>query len=164
MPLPVLSVNIPAELKKLLQWVCWRFVWRNTVWSKPLYNPATGQLGDATDPSTWVPFDIAFDAVLSGAYDGLGFALTTGDPYTAFDLDDCFDPRTRQFTNAQAERIVRTVNSYTELSPSGTGVRMLVRGAKTSKKSKKGGVEIYDHNRYVTLTGMLLKEIFHHAH
>jgi putative DNA primase/helicase len=57
----------------------------------------------------------------------LGFVLTIEDPFTGADLDDSIHSGTGRF-HAWAAGIVRRLDSYTERSPSGTGVKVLVRG------------------------------------
>src|SRR5262249_8980307 len=45
------------------------------------------------------------------------------------------------------------VRSYTELSPSGKGIRILARGNKPDGRCRKGNFECYNVGRYLTLTG-----------
>jgi putative DNA primase/helicase len=53
---------------------------------------------------------------------------------------------------AWAEEIVRYFDSYTELSPSGTGIHILVK-AKAPASMKRSGLEMYSTERYLTMTG-----------
>jgi primase-polymerase (primpol)-like protein len=45
------------------------------------------------------------------------------------------------------------LNSYTELSPSGTGVRIFVYGKLPPIGRKTGDIEVYEAGRYLTITG-----------
>jgi putative DNA primase/helicase len=86
---------------------------------------------------------------------GIGFVLTVDDPYCGIDLDDCRNPDTGEF-EAWAQEIVQEIDSYTEISPSGEGLHILVKGKLTGPGLNRGQVEIYDRGRYFTFTGMLL--------
>jgi hypothetical protein len=52
-----------------------------------------------------------------------------------------------------AVEIVRGLNSYTEASPSGTGLHIFVRGVKPGTACRRG-IEIYSCARFVSLTGL----------
>jgi primase-polymerase (primpol)-like protein len=78
---------------------------------------------DCTDPATWTDYRTAASAVASVYYDGVGFVL--GDGVVGIDLDDCRDPVTGEIT-PEAQEIVRRLHSYTEVSPSGTGLHIFV--------------------------------------
>jgi putative DNA primase/helicase len=58
--------------------------------------------------------------------DGIGLVLTEDDPYAAGDLDHCRDPQSGEI-QPWAQAIVNRLQSYTEISPSGTGLRILLR-------------------------------------
>ena len=88
----------------------------------------------------------------STAVDGLGFVFTKSGPFVGVDLDDCCDPDTRQPTK-RAKTIVSRLDSYTEVSPSGTGYLVLVRGELPEGRNRRGHIEMYDHARYFTVTG-----------
>ena len=74
------------------------------------------------------------------------------------DLDGCRDPQTGE-VDAWAEEMISQCNSYHEVCPSGTGVKVIVRGSlpKISNHVKKLGngrsIEIYDRGRFFTVTG-----------
>ena len=84
-------------------------------------NPASTR--SRTIPSTWSSFPEALAAFESGGYDGLGFCFTP--PYVGIDLDGC---RSNETNEPWAEEIIRELDSYSELSPSGRGVHVIVRG------------------------------------
>ena len=57
-----------------------------------------------------------------------------------------------------ARQIIIGLNSYTEVSPSGTGLHIFVRGHLPDKGQKRGPIELYDRERYFTVTGAHLPE------
>lgn len=144
------TVTVPADLIAHRQWVGWRRQVRGGKQTKPPYNARTGKLASTTDPKTWSTFEEA-RAVVS-KYDGIGFVLTAHDPFVAFDLDHCRTPQTGEVT-PQAKEIIESLDSYTEISPSGTGIRIFTKGTLPPGWRNRGGVEVYDRERYVTITG-----------
>jgi primase-polymerase (primpol)-like protein len=149
---------IPDELKAREQWVNWRPEKRNSE-NKPTkvpVNPTTGDLASSTDLSTWTDFETACElAQNSNAKLGIGFVFTVSDPYVGIDLDRCRDPNTGAMDD-WAQGIIDLLNSYTEISPSGTGVKIICKGTKPGTRSRKGKVEMYEHSRFFTLTGNVL--------
>jgi putative DNA primase/helicase len=164
--LPLISGNIPADLKDLPHWVVWRYVEEvdqdtgEVDFTKPPLNAQTLGLASSTNPKTWSPFAVAAATYQSGGLDGLGFVLaggTDGTPHiVAIDLDHCRD-RDTGAVESRAQHIVATINSYTEVSPSGTGIRIFLRGALPPSGRKKGTYENYETGRYVTVTGQHIK-------
>ena len=49
--------------------------------------------------------------------------------------------------------IVQQLDSYTEISPSGTGLRIFIRAKLPPKDRKIGNFECYESGRYLTVTG-----------
>jgi len=151
--LPVNSEDIPAELKERPQWFCWaRGLRPNGKIDKKPFNPRSGREASTTDPTTWSPFSIAQAAYERGEYDGIGYVFSADDPYTGIDLDACRDADTGELT-PEAQVIVELVDSYTEVSPSKTGVKIFVKGMVPGPRCRKGSVEMYSQGRYFTLTG-----------
>jgi hypothetical protein len=159
--------GIPEELRDTPRWVTWRYEPRErdgaVTWTKVPYNAnspaASPTRASATDPTTWATVVTAVIAYLTGQNlglcDGIGLVLN-GTDFTAIDLDHVVDEQGRP--HDEAARIIHEVNSYTEISPSGTGLRIIARGAlpaggwrKTSKFPIP--IEMYDTERYVTMTG-----------
>ena len=145
--------NIPEELRRRPQWLVWKLEERD---SKPTKIPyIAGGVGKAssTDSETWRSFDEAVVALKTGRYDGIGFVFSTGDPYAGIDLDDCRNPETGE-VEEWAAKTVQELDGYAEISPSGTGVHIIVRGKAPNKK--RGKVEAYSSERYFTITGQVL--------
>jgi primase-polymerase (primpol)-like protein len=150
--------NIPPELTALPQWVLWRWVERGGKPTKPPYQP-DGSHARVDDPSTWSPFEYvqtAFETAPSNHtfFHGVGFVLTEQAGFTAFDFDNCLDADF-QIVDSRVAQWVRALDSYTEISPSGRGLRVLVRAKLPAGARKAGNCECYDTGRYVTLTGRL---------
>lgn len=156
-PPPPAFDGIPEELRHLTQWLVWKLELRQDKqgrdrWTKVPYNAGTGTQASTTDPSTWSTFADAVDAykASAGHYGGIGFVLTL--PLVGVDLDDCRDPLSGTLT-PEAEAIVREFDSYTEVSPSGTGVKIFARGVLPGSGRKCGPIEMYTTARYFTCTG-----------
>lgn len=142
---------MPQELQALPRWLLWRLERRDNQ-PKPTKIPYTidGELASSTDPATWTSFDKALAALDSGSFTGVGLAIAP--PYVGIDLDSVRDPATRQ-TEQWAKEIVRILDSYTEVSPSGRGFHIWVKGQLPAGRRKAGRIEIYDDARYFTVSG-----------
>src|SRR5262249_18475688 len=88
---------IPAELKDVPQWVCWRYLFRNGRWTKPPVDCRTGKLADVAKAGVGVSFNVALSYYQRTQADGIGLVFTPDGPYSGVDLDDCRDPGTGQF-------------------------------------------------------------------
>ena len=159
--LPVAAMNVPDELKEVPQWVCWRLEWREGKdgkegkWTKPPYQPNTRR-ASVTNPETWSDFRTALTAWLNDDFDGIGFVVTDEDDFCGIDLDGWRDPVTGEM-NDRARDVIARLDSYTEISPSGCGVRIWVKGKLPPGKRRDGdksdGAEAYDTARFLTFTG-----------
>ena len=85
-------------------------------------------------------------------YDGIMYALASNDPFTFIDLDKCRDPETK-IVKEWALDIIKPLNGYCELSPSGTGIHLFVRAQLPPGRRRIGHIEMYDQNRFATMTG-----------
>ena len=139
-------------MRELRQWVCWRSEERNGRPTKIPYSPLTGKKASSTDPDTWASYSEAVAAYRERGFDGIGFTFTRDDPFCGLDLDHCLVPESGQL-EAWAQEIVDELDSYTEISPSGTGVHILVRATLPDGRNRKGPVEMYGHGRYFTMSG-----------
>ena len=116
--------KIPPELKALRHWVCYRP-------NKVPVNPKTGDNAKADDPDTWGEFDQAvrhWEAHKDNGIAGIGYEFSGDDPFVGIDLDKCRNPETGEIESWALE-IVRHLNSYTEVSPSGTGLHIWIKGS-----------------------------------
>lgn len=173
--LKVAPQGIPPELKELVQWVAWKQECRQgkdgkeELWTKVPVDPKTGRNARTNESSTWGTFERALAAVKRYQLDGIGFVFTEDDLYAGIDLDDCRDPNTGELDEWAAEYVNRLA-SYTEISPTGTGVKVWVKGKLPPGGNKKGvplpegalpglnpGVEMYDRLKFFTVTGHRLE-------
>jgi primase-polymerase (primpol)-like protein len=83
---------------------------------------------------------------------GIGFVFAADDPYCGVDLDGCLDCD-HEWLDVKSKEIVEELDSYAEISPSGTGVHVLVRGGWNGDRNRNGSIEVYDHGRYFAMTG-----------
>lgn len=135
--------NIPSSLRKLKRW---------TTWGTNTKNPK------APDPPVGHP-PLEFATALKK---GHGIGLFLGDGICGIDLDGCREPKTGEVSE-WAENIVKAFNSYTEISPSATGLKIFCLGSpKLERKQKmmggevggkKSAIEAYTEGRYFTVTG-----------
>lgn len=145
-------MTIPAleTMKGHPQWVAWKTEERRGKLTKIPKNPHTGGNASSTAPATWGSYQQAVLAVQKFGFDGVGFVFSPGAGLAGIDLDNCIDEQGRLAD--WAARIVARVNSYTEISPSGKGLKIFFKGS-VPRCGKKGQVEIYDRDRYFTVTG-----------
>lgn len=136
--------NIPDELQKLNQWVCSALPTKRPV--QPNGSPAS-----CTDARTFSSFVECCRAATSKGW-GIGFVFTEDDPYSVIDLDHVRDAATG-ITEDWALSIVHETASYSEISMSGTGWHIVVRGTLTGRGNKAGRVEMYSQRKVMTLTG-----------
>lgn len=151
---------IPRQMIDAPRWILWRLETRNDQPTKVPYDAKTLAHAKTNDPTTWCDYDTAATVLRSGGgFTGLGFVL--GDGFAGVDLDGCLDGNGNYLP--WASTIVRKLNSYTETSPSGTGVKVFIRATleKGHKKllgspvdsGKAPGIEIYGKGRYFAVTG-----------
>lgn len=152
MGIPPTAESLPDALIDREQWVCWRTQQRENKQTKVPIVPGTTQFASTTDPDTWRDFQTAREAVTSTPVDGLGFVFTVDDPIIGVDLDDCRDPDAGE-PAAWASQIITQLDSYTEVSPSGTGYHILITGTLPEGRNRSDGLEVYDRSRFFTVTG-----------
>lgn len=163
--------GIPAELTSLPQWLVWKYEQRANRPTKVPYNAISGKKASTTNPRTWTTFAEALEKFnrRRHEYAGLGFVFVSDDPFFGIDLDACRDPETGVLTT-WAQRIVSLFDTYTEVSPSGTGVKLVGRGVLQPDRgnvhklkdvptygTKSPEIAIYDHGRYWCMTGQRLE-------
>jgi hypothetical protein len=156
--LPVNPAGLPACLKERPQWVAWRYQWRDDHWTKVPIDPKTGRNAKADVPGTWGTFEqaLACHRANPTTTAGIGYEFSADDPYCGIDLDDSIDPDTGEL-QPWARPIVALLPTYTETSPSATGVKLICEAAKPGDRCEKKynghKVEMYEHRRFFALTG-----------
>jgi Protein of unknown function (DUF3987) len=164
--------NIPAELRALDQWVIWRLEKREG--AKPTKVPYAPRPGGGKAYSadsaqygvvardTWGSFEEAIRApftclepcdnelpVEQTGFSGIGFMFSEDDPYCGIDLDDTHGD---QEAYARQLKIYKEFNSYSELSPSGAGLHIIIKG-EIPHGRRRASIEVYSKERYFTMTG-----------
>ena len=155
--------NTPQCLRTRRQWVCWKKETVKGRLTKVPYDVKTGCKASSTDASTWATFEQAVESYTkSGQYEGVGFVFTADDPFCGVDLDDCIDPATGEL-KPWGRQAVAALDSYAEVSPSGTGVKVFLWAKKPGPRCRKayhdGEMEIYDSGRFFTVTGRRLADV-----
>jgi len=162
-PTDDILANVPAALKEHPRWVTWKYIERDGKPTKCPFDAKTGGMASSTDPATWTTFDVALAAFQkSESLAGIGFVFVTGGGYCGVDVDNSIDPASGRL-KPWAQEIANRLDSYTEVSPSGTGVKIFIRASKPGTRCRKayhdGEVEIYDTGRFFTVTGRRLPEV-----
>lgn len=141
-----LHSNVPDELKEIKKWLLWKKdIVNGKVRKIPVRN---GYPFDITQKDNLLSFNTAALLLNNGDVDGLGFAFSKDDPYTGIDLDGTENPQERQL---QAD-IFNHFKTYSELSPSGNGLHLIVKGKIPESVTKKP-FEMYSDGQYFTVTG-----------
>jgi len=158
--------GIPAELKQYPQWILWCRTEdkENNRFGKRPCNEA-GFAISATDSRNWLPFDTAVAQFKRSKHaSGIGICLS-GEPIegsgvakylVGIDIDECVLSRTDTGEATLAPRaadILKKLDTYWELSPSGTGVRAFLFTDYKPTSRNRNGFELYAAGRFLTVTG-----------
>lgn len=148
--------KIPQFLKEHGKFCCWNAEAQNGRMTKIPYDAVTGQRARSNDKCSFASFD---EVEKGEQYTGIGIGIFDG--VCAVDLDHCVSENGTFTPSAQA--IIELMHSYTEYSPSGTGVHILFRADDFKYDSEKyyimnhkNGIEVYvagATNKFVTVTG-----------
>lgn len=151
--------NIPKQLAERNQWIVWKNQVRDGESTKIPYNPATGEAASTADNSTWTDLETACESYRERSFDGIGFVFSEEDSFTGIDLDHCRDPDTGQLDERDA-KIVKKLDSYTEVSPSSEGIHIIVEAEKPEGGNRSGdGIEYTTRRDTLHLRGRSLKEL-----
>ena len=159
---------MPALLKTARIWVAWDYVlldgrWAKVPFSARLSNPSVEHAADHVGRVGWWPRAksnsaatwATWDDVMSVAdrFVGVGFMVCKG--VCGVDLDKCV---AQDGVLADwAANIVADLDGYTELSPSGRGLRILTLASKPGERCRSGQIEMYVNTRFLTLTGHVIR-------
>lgn len=148
--MPIIESNIPQELRALPQWVNWVLEKRDGKDTKIPTQP-NGNRASSTDRKTWSTFFV----VLKNS-DKIGFVFTREAGYVGIDLDKCRNAKTG-VTENWALNIISELDSYTELSQSGMGWHIIVKGTlpREGRHPQYSQLEMYDDGRYFTFSSVL---------
>lgn len=157
---PFVGANIPAELRAHARWAPWRAQWneKRQKWDK-IPCQANGYGLSTAKPERWLTYDAALAALRArpDQFAGLGYCMTGPHGLVGVDLDGCVGPRGG--VDPWAAEIVDTLASYTEVSPSGRGLRIFSLGEVPEDWTNHDiGIEVYAGHepRFLTVTGEVL--------
>ena len=149
--------NIPPELAGRQQWLLWKFEAKPGQ-VKPAKMPyyvqggrRTGDQGSDKDRIRLATVEVARRMYERGGWSGIGFAFLPGDGLIGIDIDNAIDADTGE-VSPRCQAIIQACNSFTEFSPSGKGVHIIVQGTTTTNKSNDIGVEMFCGRQYFTFT------------
>lgn len=131
---------IPTQLRKVPQWVNWQ--------EGKIPSDRNGRKINALDSKNWLPYEEALKVSSK-----IGFVLTESDAFICVDFDNCVEDR--KITCPKVDAYCKQLNSYTEISQSGKGLHIFITGQKPGSRDRVKGVEIYDKNRFIAVTGDL---------
>ena len=147
--------NLPKDIKENGRFCLWRYEKQQGRQTKVPYQ-ISGQRASSRNIQHFTSFEEVIKAV--PRYDGIGMGVFS--PFAAVDIDDCV--KDGKLTGL-AEDVIHTLDSYTEYSPSGKGVHIIVKvkdfafdKSRYYINNRKIGLEVYvpgATNRFVTLTG-----------
>lgn len=156
--------SIPEDMKNPVNWVLYRLEVRDGKETKVPYQ-TNGSKAEPNNPETWGSLENVIKTFKKypGKYDGIGFVFSLDIGIMGIDLDHVRNPETGEW-DQEALNEIKILNSYTEISPSGEGAHVLVKGKIPLEPDKKGkigtgrnnrdiGREMYHSGRYFTVTG-----------
>jgi hypothetical protein len=156
------AVRVPEPLRDIPGWLVWRFeqfVGEAKPRKIPYWADGTrrhGTQGGPQDRNRLTTFVAARDAAVRMGFDGVGFAPLPGCGYTFLDFDHCVDVHGN--IPPEVEKIVS--RTYAEYSPSGKGIRAVLRGDLGNHKKHatpdQFGTETFSSTGFVTFTGNIL--------
>ncbi len=151
---------IPEELKAMRRWAPWQAVFneKRGKYDKLPKSAKQPEYGISTaSPEKWFTHQEALSAYTKakGMLQGIGFVTTGIEGIIGLDMDGC---READGTLAPwAKELIVFVNSYTEVSPSGRGVRIFAEGEIDGPDwmNHEVGIEVYGGSspRFLTVTG-----------
>ena len=155
--------NVPAELKAIPTWCCYRTQWNEEKGKKDKFiiSPIDGKWTSTKEPGKWVTFEAAMKYARENNCEGLSILLDKKYGITCIDLDKCIEIETGKL-NERASKLVETLSgTYIERSTSGNGLHIFVKDDilkngtynMTSVDKNKGDLEVYDDKRIMSLTG-----------
>jgi len=159
---PVTPQNIPDALKSLPTWVVWKAFAKkyDGRFDKVPISTQTGHKVSHLDKTYQMSFQDALSAHQNGCGDGIGISLSSdpvaynkaGEPLYLIGVDlDKVQTSREKFDSAKT--ISKSVGSYCEISPSGTGIRIFALSEELLGKGQSPSGEMYHKGRFLTVTG-----------
>ena len=151
--------NIPSELKQEKRWCLYKMIQRNGKNTKLPLMP-NGKPAKSNDKTTWNSYEDCIAALNRNIGDGLGFML--GDGYIGIDIDkvsdEVFEYMQNKNANSMTANFLREISTYAEISPSKTGLHFIGKGKVPGERKRYKNLEIYDKDRFFTVTGNVIKD------
>ena len=151
--------NIPDELKREKRWCLYKIILRDGKNTKMPIMP-NGKPAKSNDRKTWNSYKDCMDALCKNQGTGLGFFL--GDGYIGIDIDKVSDEIMEYSMDFNAASMtanfLRGISTYAEISPSKTGLHFIGKGKVPGERKRYKNLEIYDRDRFFTITGNILKD------
>ncbi|AGU83743.1 helicase [Streptococcus anginosus C238] len=151
--------NIPDELRREKRWCLYKIIQRDGKNTKLPLMP-NGKPAKSNDKTTWNSYEDCIAALNRNIGDGLGFML--GDGYIGIDIDkvsdDIFVYSMDYNAKSMTADFLRGISTYAEISPSKTGLHFLGIGEVPGERKRYKNLEIYDKDRFFTVTGNVLKD------
>jgi putative DNA primase/helicase len=155
--------SIPDELATGHDWVAWKAVRKlgeAKLDKKPVKpDPLEFAYASHSDPTTWGTLEWAWQAKEAHDLDGVGKVFHDDNDLIGIDLDKCRDKESGKVT-MWVLNIVSKLDTYAEVSPSGTGIKLWLYGILPGARRRNDaqGVEMYDDKRFFTVTGCRLPD------
>jgi len=170
--------NIPKELASLKRWIIWKYV--DKKYFDGVYRTTKVPVSAVTHSNFSRTEDECLDLEnikkVYRAYKhddiwaGIGFSSHGNENIVVLDFDDCLEDS--KIKSKFLKDFIYNLNSYTEISPSGKGVRIFVnynteekifysfqvisnRGVDLCNNFNSKGIEIWNKNKFATVTGNL---------
>lgn len=146
-----INENVPAEILCRKQWCLWKISDQRKIPLSPYGNYAS-----CTDPATWSDFETASKVFLRHSDICRGFNIATGEGLAGLDLDEVVAP---DGTISETMRLfIDHLGSYTELSPSGTGLHSFFLYEREHESRKAGSIEMYFNKHFLSVTGNIFQQ------
>lgn len=151
--------NIPDEMKKEKRWCLYKIIQRDGKNTKLPLMP-NKEPAKSNDKATWNSYEDCIMALKHNVGEGLGFFL--GDGYIGIDIDkvsdDIMEYNTNHHVSSMTADFLREVSTYAEISPSKTGLHFIGKGEVPGERKRYKNLEIYDKDRFFTVTGNVIKD------
>ena len=179
--LPLRSDVIPPALANSFQWIVWSYEVAGRKNSKFGIDKVPYQARDPWiktsrwDISGWTDLETALQCLSDNPHvDGIGYFFSENDGLIGIDFDNCRDPETEEIIRKEYEFWIDKLDGYTEVSPSGTGIKVWVKGSIDSRYFRNdestgfripnfagGVIEIYRRGQYFAVTTQVLDGFEH---
>ena len=169
--------QLPAPLRPLPRWVLWKFVYKpeQSKWTKVPYSPHSHQLF-TRKLEECSNLELAQRVLMNHGkrFSGVGVSAVLEDGLLYLDFDKCLEDG--KIKSPELEKFIFDLGSYTEVSPSGLGLRVIAktpqdlgRWNENQKRTEREvprscelftceGVEVWNDGKYATLTGNLYRQ------